>query len=83
MKKVIDMIGAIDTMDDMTRNTMENKMLVRLEPELKGLVIAEAERLETYSAGEIVTRIIAAHFKRPDLAGVPRKSIGRPRKQPA
>jgi len=66
-----------------TRNTMENKLLIRLEPELKNLVIEEAERLDTYSMGEIVTRILAAHFKRPDLATVPRKSIGRPRKQPA
>ena len=60
---------------------MQDKLLVRLEPELKDLIEAEAKRQDIYGGmGEMAVRILAGFFKRPDLARVPRKPMGRPRK---
>ncbi len=65
-------------------NPMADKLLVRLFPELKRLIGAEADRLDIDGGmGELVVQILAKHFKRPDLARVPRERMGRPRKQPA
>ena len=62
-------------------NAMADKMLVRLFPELKQLIDAEATRLGIDGGmGEFSVQILAAYFKRPDLARVPRKKMGRPSK---
>lgn len=59
---------------------MHDKLLVRLEPELKRLIGEQADRLGIEGGmGELAVRILAQHFKRPDLAKVPRKKMGRPR----
>lgn len=55
------------------------KLLVRLHPDLKALLDAEAVERGLYGGmGELAVKILAAHFKRPDLATVPRKRAGRP-----
>ncbi len=62
-------------------NPMADKLLIRLCPELKKLIEQEAESKEVYGGmGELVVKILATHFKRPDLAKVPRKRMGRPSK---
>ena len=48
------------------------------KPELKELVGRLAD-IEGVPLSEVVTRILAKHVKRPDLADVPRKAPGRPR----
>lgn len=59
---------------------MHDKLLVRLEPELKRLIGEEADRLGVEGGmGELAAQILADYFKRPDLAKVPRKKMGRPR----
>lgn len=59
---------------------MHDKLLVRLDPELKRLIGEEADRLDIEGGmGELAVQILAQHFKRPDLAKVPRKKMGRPR----
>ena len=59
---------------------MADKLLVRLLPELKTLIGDEADRLGIHGGmGELAVRILADYFKRPDLAKVPRKKMGRPR----
>ncbi len=65
-------------------NPMADKLLIRLCPELKKLIEQEAESKEVYGGmGELVVKILAHYFKRPDLAKVPRKRMGRPSKVPA
>lgn len=60
-------------------NFMSDKLLVRLNPELKELLDSEAQKLGIYGGmGELAAQILAKHFKRPDLAAVPRKRLGRP-----
>lgn len=59
---------------------MHDKLLVRLHPELKRLIGEMADRLGIEGGmGEAAVQILASHFKRPDLAKVPRKKMGRPR----
>lgn len=63
-------------------NPMSDKLLVRLDPELKELIGREADRLEIEGGmGELVVQILAEKFCRPDLAKIPRKQMGRPRKE--
>ena len=58
---------------------MNDKLLVRLQPELKRLIDEEARRLGVHGGmGELAVRILARHFKRRDLAIVPRQRVGRP-----
>ena len=65
-------------------NPMADKLLVRLEPELKRLIDEDAQSKGMYGGmGELVVRILAQHYRRPDLAKVPRKRMGRPSKVPA
>jgi len=60
---------------------MQDKLLVRLMPELKALVDAEATRQGIHGGmGEMAVRILAEYFKRPELGRVPRKKMGRPPK---
>jgi hypothetical protein len=49
-------------------------------PELKSLAGRAADE-EGYPLSEWVVRLIAEKLKRPDLAVVPRKKMGRPRKE--
>lgn len=58
---------------------MSTFVSVRMAPELKRLLADRAD-LEGVPLGEIVTRIIAKELCRPELAAVPRKRMGRPRK---
>ena len=61
---------------------MSDKLLVRLQPELKELLGQEAESKEVPGGmGELAAKILADYFNRPDLARVPRKRMGRPRKE--
>lgn len=58
---------------------MKDKLLVRLLPELKALVDAEATRQGIHGGmGEMAVKILADYFERPDLARVPKKRMGRP-----
>lgn len=60
---------------------MRDKILVHLSPELKALIGQEADKEQVPGGmGEVLVRLAAKHFKRPDLAYVPRKPFGRPRK---
>ena len=60
---------------------MADKLLVRLAPELKQILGEKAEELNVPGGmGELAVRILATHFERTDLAFVPRKKMGRPRK---
>lgn len=60
---------------------MSDKLLVRLYPELKKIINADADRLGVHGGmGELVVRILAEHYGRPDLARVPQKRMGRPPK---
>lgn len=45
--------------------------------ELRALVVETAKK-ENATLNEVVARILAAHYNRPDLAEIPRKKIGRP-----
>ena len=56
-----------------------NSVLVKMIPELKELVLAEATA-RGISMGEWFVRLAAKHFRRDDLSAVPRKSFGRPPK---
>ena len=59
---------------------MADKLLVRLLPELKRLIGQEADRIGIEGGmGELAVKILAGYFKRPDLARVPRKKMGRSR----
>ena len=69
---------------NVTIPSMTDKLLVRLSPELKQLIGEEADRLGIDGGmGELAVKILSQHFRRPDLAKIPRKKMGRPRiKQP-
>ena len=59
--------------------TMSDKLLVRMPRELKLLIDAEASRECLYGGmGELVVRILARYYGRPELGIVPRKRAGRP-----
>ena len=51
---------------------------VRCHPDLRSLVENEVVYPETLN--DVIVRILAAHFNRPDLGRVPRKRMGRPPK---
>ncbi len=53
---------------------------VKVSPDLYALIAAEADR-RGVSLGELLVQFAAAHFNRPDLDYVPRKRLGRPRKE--
>lgn len=57
-------------------------LAVYMPPELKTL-LGQAADERSVPMSELVVKICADHFKRPDLGVVPRKRPGRPRKQPA
>jgi hypothetical protein len=65
----------------MERETTEMPSYVslKLSSELYDLVAAKADELDVAMI-DVVVRVLAEHFKRPDLAYVPRKRAGRPRK---
>lgn len=52
---------------------------VYADPQLKALAGAAADE-RGVPLSEFVVQVLAQHLGRPDLAKVPRKSIGRPRK---
>ena len=56
------------------------KIVLRMQPELKELVFRATLRQKTrsQSMGEYVVSVMARHFKRPDLSEVPRRRMGRP-----
>lgn len=53
---------------------------IRVHPDLRRLVVAEAVE-DGLNLVDVVVRVLAAHYRRPDLATVPRKLMGRPRKE--
>lgn len=53
---------------------------VKMMPELKQLVASDADK-NFLPMNEIIVQILAEHYRRPDLSSVPRKAIGRPRKE--
>lgn len=57
-------------------------LTVSIDPALKDL-IGNAADTEGMTMNEWVARVCASALERPDLAKIPRKSLGRPRKQPA
>ena len=70
-------------------NFMADKLLIRCNPELKSLIEQAAlEEGLSGGMGELASRILAAYFKRPDLARMHRQKRGpkvklNGRKQPA
>lgn len=52
----------------------------RLHPDLKDLIGTEADKTGL-PMNELLSKILAEHFGRPELATIPRKSFGRPRKE--
>lgn len=61
---------------------MSDRLVVRLHPDLKELIAKEADSLSVFGGmGELAVRILAEHYGRPDLATIPRKPMGRPRKK--
>ena len=58
---------------------MAQVIFAPVHPELKKLAGEAADR-ENLPLNEFVARILASHLGRPDLAQVPRKKMGRPRK---
>ena len=61
------------------RATLTEQLLVYAPPELKRIAGQAADQ-EGVPLSEYVVRVLAAHLGRPDLAVVPRKVGGRPRK---
>ena len=51
---------------------------LRVAAELRQLVEEEALQSPTDTFNDVVARILATHYKRKDLARVPRKRMGRP-----
>ena len=58
---------------------------IRLHPELRKLLEEDANLNYPSSINDVVTRILAEAYNRPELAGTPKKRMGRPPKlrQPA
>lgn len=54
----------------------------RCSEELKELIGKSADK-EGLPMNEYLAKVVADHLGRPDLAEIPRISMGRPRKQPA
>jgi hypothetical protein len=63
--------------ENFDNEVMAATLTVPTHPELKRLVQAEARRLHL-PMNELITKLLAAHYERDDLAFVPRKPIGRP-----
>ena len=60
--------------------TLVAEIRVYSPPELKDLAGEEADK-QGVPLSEFVVRVLAKHLQRPDLATIPRKSVGRPRKR--
>jgi len=62
------------------RPTLKAILYLEIASELKEIVgqLADTENLPV---NEYVARLLAKHIKRPDLALIPRKKMGRPRKE--
>lgn len=60
------------------KNRMTEPVQVRLDPELVRLLDVEADRRDL-ARNELWAEILAGWLKRPDLAEIPRKRLGRPR----
>lgn len=54
---------------------------IRLFPELCALVEEIAQR-DNLPRADVIVRLVAKQLRRPDLAEIPRRTPGRPRKQP-
>lgn len=63
-------------------NTMPAIFTFRLDPELKR-ALGERADAEGLPLNEYMALVLAKHIKRPELAKIPRKSIGRPRNDEA
>lgn len=59
---------------------MTENISVNCDPELK-LIAGKAADDEGFNLSEYVVKVLAEHLGRPDLVIVPRKKIGRPRKE--
>ncbi len=55
-------------------------LFVQIQPELKELANKAADA-EEIPLNHFIARLLANHLKRPDLATIPYKRMGRPRKQ--
>jgi hypothetical protein len=53
---------------------------IKMKPELHDLLGREADG-QDLPMSELVVRVLARHFRRPDLSEVPRKKLGRPRRE--
>lgn len=63
-----------------TEDLALSQIHVRLHPELRDLIVAEADAHYPDSVNDVIARALAKYYKRPDLAAVPRKRMGRPPK---
>jgi hypothetical protein len=63
-------------------NVMAEIMAGAIHPELKRLIAEKADESHM-TMNEFVAHVLANHLKRPDLAWVPRKKMGRPKKEKA
>lgn len=68
------------TLKTMEARKVTAEISVNCDPELKR-ILSDAADEANVSLSEHVTAIIANAIDRPDLAKVPRKKIGRPRKE--
>lgn len=60
--------------------SLVNVVNVKMAPELKEVIARQADQ-EGLPMNELIVRLLARAFSRPDLAVIPRKRMGRPRKQ--
>jgi len=59
--------------------TVAELVQVKMQPELKRLLARQADK-QNLPMGEVIVRLLAAQFGRPDLEKVPRLRLGRKRK---
>lgn len=53
---------------------------IRIHPDLRRLVEQDADS-QFVNMNEVIAGILAEHYQRPELARIPRKPLGRPRKE--
>jgi hypothetical protein len=60
---------------------LSQSIYIRCHPELRALVEQNAAANYPDTMNDVIVRILAAHFKRPDLGKTPKKRMGRPPKE--
>ncbi len=56
------------------------EMHIKMLPELRQLIVGLADQ-SNQPMNEVIVQILASHFRRPELGRVPRRPMGRPRKE--